>query len=92
MAKTILYSVKRGGKWLQGIEANKNYTQNACAPTMGTRYTYSDFKTIWGNEQKYFEMLTLSDYLKILFQEYRWEIKKYMDIKIVPLLMEAQNE
>lgn len=83
-AKIIMYTVKRSGKWLQGIEANANYKRGACAPTMGVRHTYAEYKTIWGDKPKYFEPLTLASYLKILFEEYRWEAKKPMDIKIIP--------
>lgn len=84
MAKLIMYTVKRGGKWLQGIETNSNYVRGACAPTMGARHTFAEYKTIWGDKSKSFEPLTLSSYLRILFEEYRWETKKPLEIKIMP--------
>lgn len=80
----IRYSVKRCGKWLQGIEANSNYVCGACAPTMGARHTLTEYRTVWGKEQKFFERLTLLGYLGTLFEEYRWEEKKYTEIKVVP--------
>lgn len=84
MAKLIMYTVKRGRKWLQGIEANLNYKRGACAPTMGASHTYAEYKTVWGDNPKSFEPLTLASYIKILCEEYRWETKKPLEIKIIP--------
>lgn len=79
----IRYAAKRHGKYLQGIEANKRYVQNSKAPTIGVNHGYSEYKTLWGNEPKYFEHITFSNYLKTLFEEYRWGDKEYCDIKII---------
>lgn len=83
MAKDIRYALKRNGYWLQEIEANKNYVKGSCAPTMGARHSFSEYKTIWGKEIKFFEHLTFANYLKVLFEEYRWESRVASDIKIV---------
>lgn len=41
------YAIKRGNRWLQGIKTSPNYVRSGTAPTMGTRYTYSEFQTVW---------------------------------------------
>lgn len=85
MAKTIFYGVKNeSGLYLQGIEANENYSFTGVAPTMGNRYTPTEFKTIWGNEVKTFEPLTLANYIKVLLEEYRWETKKSAPFTVFP--------
>ena len=33
-------------------------------------------------EKKYFEQLTATNYIKILFEEYRWKNKKAVDFKV----------
>lgn len=81
----IRYAAKRNGKWLQGIEPNQNYCCAKTAPTMGNRYTYSEFKTVWGTEQKFFEPLTFLGYIRTLTEEYRWGDKKHSDFKIICL-------
>lgn len=81
----VKYAIKRSGKWLQGIEPNKNYCCSATAPTMGNRYTYSEYKTVWGTEQVAFERLTATNYIKTLMEEYRWGDKVAMDFKIVAI-------
>ena len=85
MKKEPLYAIKRGRKYLQGIDANKRYMKDARAPTMGVRHGYSEFKTIWGDEPKLFEKLTAANYLKTLFEEYRWGEKAPIEIKIIPM-------
>lgn len=79
----LWYSIKRDKKYLQGIEPNEKFCRSGTAPTMGTKYSYSEFKTIWGGKPKPFEMLTVTNYLKILLEEYRWENKKPLEIKII---------
>ncbi len=79
----IRYAVKRCNRWLQGIEANSNYVGSGTAPTMGTRYTYSEFRTVWGKDQVTFERLTLTSYIKVLLEEYRWCDLKPMEFKVV---------
>ena len=81
----IRYAVKRCNRWLQGIEPNTNYVGSGTAPTMGTRYTYSEFKTVWGNEQVTFERLTFANYIKVLTEEYRWGELKPMEFKVVTI-------
>lgn len=79
----VKYAVKRCGKWMQGVEANDQYTPYGAAPTMGGRHSYSEYKTIWGNEAVYFERLTLASYIKILCEEYRWGELKPVDFRVV---------
>ena len=67
----IAYAIKRGNKWLQGVKANEKYCCSATAPTMGNRYAYSEYKTMWGDDQKTFEPLTATGYIKTLLEEYR---------------------
>lgn len=89
MAHDYRYAVKRGNKWLQGIESNENYCCSATAPTMGSRYTYSEYKTVWGTEQKTFERLTAANYIKVLLEEYRWGDKCTMKIQVIPVPQEG---
>jgi len=72
MAKTLFYAVRNEhGLYLQGIEANENYSYTGQAPTMGNRHTPTEFKTVWRNTVKTFEPLTLANYIKVLLEEYR---------------------
>ena len=82
--KTIKYAIKRGNEYLQRIEANENYSRTGTAPTMGAKHSYSEFVSVWGKELCYIEPLTVSSYLKVLFEEYRWNEKKPKEIKIIP--------
>ena len=50
--KTIYYAIKIGDEYMQGIEPNENYCRSGTAPTMGARYSYSEFKSIWGYDIK----------------------------------------
>lgn len=79
---TIKYAIKRSGKYLQGIEINERYQRDAVSPTMGVCHTFGEYKTKWGKEKKYFEQLTAANYIKILFEEYRWKNKKAVDFKV----------
>ena len=83
---TFLYTIRLGDKYLQGIEANENYSPYACAPTMGNRYTPNDYKTIWGDSPKLIEKLTVSSYLQVLFNEFVWKEQKLNNIIIEPVL------
>lgn len=85
MNKTTMYLIKMGGKYLQGIEPNKHYAKNGVAPTMGARHCYHEFVSIWGADPKPFERLTASNYIKIIFEEFRWEERKPAEIKIIPV-------
>ena len=85
----IAYAIKRGNKWLHGVKANEKYCCSATAPTMGNRYAYSEYKTIWGDDQKTFEPLTATGYIKTLFEEYRWGDKTAMKVAIVPVVLEG---
>ena len=87
----VRYAIKRGNRWLQCIEVNSNYCSSGTAPTMGTRYTFSEFKTVWGKEQVLFERLTLANYIKVLTEEYRWGYLKPMDFKIVTVCEEKRK-
>ena len=51
---------------------------------MGTRHCFHEYETIWGNEFKTTEPLTTISYLKVLFEEYRWEEKEPIEIEIMP--------
>lgn len=84
-AQTLKYAIKRGGKYLQGIEPNEHYSRTGTAPTMGARHCFHEYVTIWGDEIKTTEPLTASSYLKVLFEEYRWEERKPQKIEIVPI-------
>ena len=85
----IAYAIKRGNKWLQGVKANEKYCYSATAPTMGNRYDYSEYKTIWGDDQKTFDPLTAAGYVKTVFEEYRWGDKTAMKITIIPVVLEG---
>lgn len=82
--KTIYYAIKIGDEYMQGIEPNENYCRSGTAPTMGARYSYSEFKSIWGYDIKLIESLTVASYLKVLFEEYRWNEKELEKIELIP--------
>lgn len=82
--KTIYYAIKIGDEYMQGIEPNENYCRSGTAPTMGARYSYSEFKSIWGYDIKLIESLTVASYLKVLFEEYRWNEKELEKIEVIP--------
>ena len=50
MAKTVFYRIKRNGKYLQTVDANERYCSSGRAPTMGVKHSWSEYKTIWGDE------------------------------------------
>lgn len=83
--KTIYYAIKIGNKYMQGIEPNENYCRSGTAPTMGTRFSCSEFKSVLGDEIKPIEPLTVANYLKILLEEYRWNERNVDKIEIIPL-------
>lgn len=56
---------------------------------MGSRYTYSEYKTVWGTEQETFERLTAANYIKVLLEEYRWGDKCQMKIQVIPVPQEG---
>lgn len=82
--KTIYYAIKIEDEYMQGIEPNENYCRSGTAPTMGARYSYSEFKSIWGYDIKLIESLTVASYLKVLFEEYRWNEKELEKIEVIP--------
>ena len=85
MAKTLYYSVQNEhGSYLQGIEPTKEYNRTGTAPTMGNRHTPAEFMTVWGPALKTFEPLTLSSYIKVILEEYRWETRLPVSIAIHP--------
>lgn len=81
----ILYAIEMDGKYLQSVEANNRYPKSATAPTMGTRYTYSDFRTVWGEKARLFEYHTASGHINVIFQEFRWKDRKPDSIRIIPV-------
>lgn len=84
MAKQIFYSVRRRDfMYLQGIEPNEKYKAGSKAPTMGTPHISADYRSVWGNKEKRFEPLTLANYLKVIFEEYRWEDRLPDDLAIL---------
>ena len=85
----IAYAIKRGNKWIQGVKANEKYCCSANAPTMGNRYAYSEYKTMWGDDQKTFEPLTATGYIKTILEEYRWGDKTAMKFTVVPVVLEG---
>lgn len=81
----LFYSIKlEPGLFLQGVEINENFKRGAVAPTMGNRHTYTEFKTVWGQKEVFFEPLTLAGYIKILLEEYRWETRKPKSFEVLP--------
>ena len=84
MAKTVLYRIKRNGKYLQTVDANERYCSSGRAPTMGAKHSWSEYKTIWGDDPRAIEPLSAISYLRTLLEEYRWEEKKPIKIEIIP--------
>lgn len=80
----IYYSILMNGKFLQSVEPNKNYSASGRAPTMGPRHIPAEYKSKWGNEVKRFEPLTAANYIKIIFEEFRWGDRRPTNIKIIP--------
>lgn len=85
MANSLTYAIKRNGKYLQGITPNEHYSRSGTAPTMGARHCFHEYKSIWGSEPKTYEMLTAANYLKIIFEEFRWDEKKPSEVRIIPV-------
>lgn len=91
--KYLYYSVRiETGLFLQGVEINEDFKRGAVAPTMGNRHTYTEFKTVWGEKQVFFEPLTLSGYIKILLEEYRWETRQPYSFEILPKYRKSIDE
>lgn len=85
MAKTLQYAVRTATfLYLQDIEPNENYSFTGTAPTMGARHSFCEYKTVWGAKEKYFEPLTLANYIKVLLEEYRWEQRPVEAFVILP--------
>ncbi len=76
------YSIKRNSLYLQGVEPNENYCKSAMAPTMGARHSFCEYKAVWGKELKIFEPITAINYLKIVFEQYRWRRLSASSLKI----------
>ena len=72
------------GKFLQSVEPNADYTASGRAPTMGPRHIPAEYKSVWGNVVKKFEPLTAANYIKIVFEEFRWGDRRPANIKIIP--------
>ena len=88
---TELYAIKRGKKYAQGITPNEHYSIGGTAPTMGTRHTYCEYAVEWGDAPKYFERLTVANFIKVLLEEYRWETLKIMEFKVIPIKEDDEN-
>ena len=84
MAKTVLYKIKRNGKYLQTVDANERYCSSGIAPTMGAKHSWSEYKTIWCDEPRAIEPLSAISYLRTLLEEYRWEEREPIKIEIIP--------
>lgn len=84
----LYYEIRRetDGLFLQGVEANERYSQTATAPTMGNRHIHAEYSTVWEENRKVFERLTAANYIKIIFEEFRWKDRKPFEIKITPFL------
>ena len=78
------YSIKMGGKYLQGIEPNATYCPMSKAPTMGRRHDVSEFKTIWSDKPVGFERITACNYIRTLLEEFRWECRKQEPFDVFP--------
>ena len=81
---TIYYAIKCGDQYIVGAEPNEKYCSSAKAPTMGTRYDHSEYKTVLSCDPSYFERLTAIGYLRVLMEEFRWGDKKPKKIELVP--------
>lgn len=84
MAKTIFYNIKRNGKYLQTVEANDKYCSSGTAPTMSVRHSWNEYKTVWGDNPKSIEPLSVVSYLRTVLEEYRYEELKSEKIEIIP--------
>lgn len=78
--------------YLQGVEPNEKYSNSATAPTMGDRHSYSEYRTIWGSTPMSFERMTASNYIKILFEEFRWKERTPFFFRVEPVLEGADRE
>lgn len=84
MAKGIfMYAIVRDGEYLEKIEPNEHYCRTGAAPTMGTRFTFAEYKTVWGKTPTFFEPYTVVNNLRILLEEYRWETKELQNVEII---------
>jgi hypothetical protein len=81
---TIYYAIKCGDQYIVGAEPNEKYCSSKTAPTMGTRYDHSEYKTVLSCEPAYFERLTAIGYLRVLMEEFRWGDKKPNEVELIP--------
>ena len=81
----IYYHIKMNGRYLQGIEPNKQYSRTGTAPAMGNRHIPAEYKSLWGAEPKAYEPLTAMNYVKVILEEFRWKDRKPQDIKLIPI-------
>lgn len=87
MWKPTFYMVKNNkGQFLQGIKINDNYCRTGTAPTMGNRHIPSEYNTVWGDDPKSFEPLTLTSYIKILLEEHSSGDVRAEAISILPIV------
>ncbi len=81
----LYYHIKMNGRYLQGIEPNKQYSSTGRAPTMGALHCSAEYRSLWSKEPKEFEPLTATSYIKVIMEEYRWKNRKPADIKLIPI-------
>lgn len=72
--------------YLQGIDVNEKYCKSSCAPTMGDRHSHSEYMTIWGDKPKSFERMTAANYIKTLFEEFRWKDRTPFFFQVEPVV------
>lgn len=89
----MLYAISRTEDtrrlYLNGVEVNEKYSRTATAPTMGDRHCYSEYRTVWGEEQIAFERLTATNYIKTLFEEFRWRDRVPFFFQVEPVAENA---
>lgn len=84
--KSLKYIIKRDGKYLMGIEPNSHYSRTGTAPTMGARHCFHEYVSVWCDSPHPVEPLTAASYIKVIFEEYRWEERSPKKIEIIPIL------
>lgn len=91
--KSIFYAIQNEyGEYLQGIDVNENYKRGAVSPTMGVCHSYCEYRTVWGNKEKFFEPITMANYVKILCEEFRWDSREMFSFAIHPQRRKSIDE
>lgn len=63
--------IKDGVKYLQRFESNESYIAQKRS-IQSNLHDASEFTSVWSSDQKSFDLITASGYLKILCEEMRW--------------------